>query len=229
MGKFAPKAKIIHIDIDTAAISKNVTVDVPVVADAKVALEALVEIAKNHGRIKSADAFYQEIKQWENEHPLIMEDSPKGVNPQTVIETANELMPDAIVVTDVWTASDVGNPVYLYDASKTSASDIRRSWNDGLWTSCFHWRGNVPSGSESYLLYRRRGRTDEHSGNGNAVQQETPIIICIFNNSLWEWCVSSRNCSMVNVMQVPVCRREDPAHTLAKDRVISVRHIHRIL
>ena len=32
---FAPNAQIVHIDIDTAAISKNVQVDVPIVADAK--------------------------------------------------------------------------------------------------------------------------------------------------------------------------------------------------
>ena len=32
---FAPNAQIVHIDIDTAAISKNVQVDIPIVADAK--------------------------------------------------------------------------------------------------------------------------------------------------------------------------------------------------
>mgnify|MGYP000753748380 CR=1 FL=1 len=36
---FAPNAKIVHIDIDTASISKNIHVDVPIVADAKEAIE----------------------------------------------------------------------------------------------------------------------------------------------------------------------------------------------
>ena len=40
---FAPKAQIIHIDIDTAAISKNVKVDVPIVADARDALTRMLE------------------------------------------------------------------------------------------------------------------------------------------------------------------------------------------
>ena len=35
LDKFAPNAKIIHIDIDPSAISKNVRVDVPIVGDAK--------------------------------------------------------------------------------------------------------------------------------------------------------------------------------------------------
>ena len=28
-----------------------------------------------------------------------------------------------------------------------------------------------------------------------AVLEELPIISCVFNNSIWEWCVSGRNCS----------------------------------
>ena len=34
LNEFAPKAKIVHIDVDTASISRNVVVDVPIVADA---------------------------------------------------------------------------------------------------------------------------------------------------------------------------------------------------
>ncbi len=40
---FAPNAQIVHIDIDTAAISKNVQVDVPIVADAKEAVTKMLE------------------------------------------------------------------------------------------------------------------------------------------------------------------------------------------
>ena len=43
LNEFAPKAQIVHIDIDTASISRNVVVDVPIVADAKLALEKLAE------------------------------------------------------------------------------------------------------------------------------------------------------------------------------------------
>lgn len=39
LNEFAPKAKIVHVDVDTASISRNVVVDVPVVADARTALE----------------------------------------------------------------------------------------------------------------------------------------------------------------------------------------------
>ena len=40
---FAAGAKIIHMDIDPTSISKNVVVDVPIVADCKLGLEGLIE------------------------------------------------------------------------------------------------------------------------------------------------------------------------------------------
>ena len=44
--EFAPNAKIVHVDIDTASISRNVVVDVPIVADAKLAIQRLLEWAE---------------------------------------------------------------------------------------------------------------------------------------------------------------------------------------
>ena len=46
LNEFAPEAKIVHIDVDAASISRNVVVDVPVVSDAGIALEKLREWAK---------------------------------------------------------------------------------------------------------------------------------------------------------------------------------------
>ena len=46
LNEFAPKAKIVHIDVDTASISRNVVVDVPIVADANVALDKLKRVAE---------------------------------------------------------------------------------------------------------------------------------------------------------------------------------------
>ena len=41
VNKFAPDAKIIHLDIDPAEIGKNVRVDVPIVGDVKMVLQAI--------------------------------------------------------------------------------------------------------------------------------------------------------------------------------------------
>ena len=43
ISEFAKDAKIVHIDIDSASISKNIVVDIPIVADAKLAIEKLIK------------------------------------------------------------------------------------------------------------------------------------------------------------------------------------------
>ena len=96
LNEFAPKAKIIHIDIDTASISRNVVVDVPIVADANMALEKLLEWAEP----KKTSAWKNQIEIWENENPLEMR-RDKGMTPQMIMEHINSNFHKAIYVTDV--------------------------------------------------------------------------------------------------------------------------------
>ncbi|MCQ2363876.1 MAG: thiamine pyrophosphate-dependent enzyme, partial [Acidaminococcaceae bacterium] len=91
-------AKIIHIDIDTAAIHKNVRVDIPIVADAKKALKKLKDWATEP---IDTSAWMEEIKTWDREHPLVMPGKKNSLNPQTIMESINEVFPKGIVVSDV--------------------------------------------------------------------------------------------------------------------------------
>lgn len=96
LNDFAPKAQIIHIDIDTASISRNVVVNVPIVADAKLALEKLNEWATE---IETKD-WILEIHKWDQRYPMSM---PKqdGLTPQKIMEAINDSFEEAIYVTDV--------------------------------------------------------------------------------------------------------------------------------
>lgn len=96
LNEFAPKAKIIHIDIDTAAISRNVVVDVPIVTDAKLALEHLVEWAE----AKDLTDWFQQIDKWQKENPLEMR-RDKGMNAQMIMEGLNQSFEEVTYVTDV--------------------------------------------------------------------------------------------------------------------------------
>lgn len=96
LNEFAPKAKIVHIDIDTASISRNVVVDVPVVADARTALTKLLEWAEP----KQTRGWLNQIMIWENENPLSMR-RDRGMTPQMIMEHINSNFPEAIYVTDV--------------------------------------------------------------------------------------------------------------------------------
>ncbi|MGN0242388.1 MAG: biosynthetic-type acetolactate synthase large subunit, partial [Candidatus Weimeria sp.] len=96
LNEFAPKAKIVHLDIDTASISRNVVVDVPVVSDASLALSHLLEWAEP---LDTAE-WRSQIAAWQEEHPLQCVVSKK-LNPQTIMEAISRTFGEATYVTDV--------------------------------------------------------------------------------------------------------------------------------
>ncbi|MCQ8903893.1 MAG: acetolactate synthase large subunit [Methanothrix sp.] len=97
IASFAPKARIIHIDVDPAEIGKNVRVDIPVVGDAK---NALAELLK-HVQQKPWTEWNEKILMWKREYPLRYVRDENVIKPQFVIEKICELCPDAIIVTEV--------------------------------------------------------------------------------------------------------------------------------
>lgn len=96
INEFAKHAKIIHIDIDPAAISRNISVDIPIVADAK---ESITELEKIAGTYDTKE-WLSQIKEWKEEHPIDRKDTSK-LSPAKIIEEINKRYPDSIVVTDV--------------------------------------------------------------------------------------------------------------------------------
>ena len=94
---FAPHAKVIHIDIDPASISKNVEVDIPVVGDAKDILEKMVPLIESPDRSK----WLAQIEQWKQRYPLKYETDGR-IRPQEVVEAIGRLTRhDAIIATGV--------------------------------------------------------------------------------------------------------------------------------
>lgn len=96
---FAPHAKVAHIDIDPAEIGKNVETEIPVVADAKVALQALLEHS-----IDQPDhlEWNEKIKKNKEDFPFWYEKPTSLLSPQWVIEEVYKASNgEAIVTTDV--------------------------------------------------------------------------------------------------------------------------------
>jgi acetolactate synthase-1/2/3 large subunit len=96
---FAPSAKIIHIDIDPASISKNVDVDVPIVGDAKNVLGQLMEQSK---KMPDTIEWLKTIASWKKKYPLSYEDGKHKIKPQYIVEQIYEATKgDAIITTEV--------------------------------------------------------------------------------------------------------------------------------
>ena len=99
---FAPRAKIVHIDIDPTSISKNIKVDVPIVGDAKnVLLQLLEEIEEE--KLPDFQDWFRQIKEWKKKHPLRYRKSKTGeIKPQHVVEELYiQTKGKAIVATEV--------------------------------------------------------------------------------------------------------------------------------
>jgi acetolactate synthase-1/2/3 large subunit len=103
--KFCPNAKIIHVDIDPASISKNVKVDVPIVGCVDPVLKAMLKEIKSNNISSDAEAlkdWWQQIDEWRSKDCLNYERDSEFIKPQYVLETLYRLTEgDAFVTSDV--------------------------------------------------------------------------------------------------------------------------------
>ncbi len=113
---FAPKAKIIHMDIDPAAISKIIRVDIPVVGDAKNILIQLNKIIKPG----NYSEWIEQVLQWKKNYSFKYTKSKDEIAPQSVIDALyKETEGKAVIATEVgqnqmWTAH-----YYKFDEPRT--------------------------------------------------------------------------------------------------------------
>lgn len=110
--KFAPHAKIIHIDIDPASISKVVKVHYPIVGDITPVLRALNRLVGDlRPQIKD---WLAQIEAWKGKHPLKYDQSGQQIRQEYVIEKIGELTGHKAVLTtgvgqhQMWTAQWYG-------------------------------------------------------------------------------------------------------------------------
>jgi acetolactate synthase I/II/III large subunit len=105
LSEFAPRAKFIHIDIDPAEISKNVSAHIPIVGDARNILPRLTAEYRAQATDSSRlDGWWSRIRTWHERHPLGYEDSKDSeIKPQFMVEALYDATGGHAIVT-----SDVG-------------------------------------------------------------------------------------------------------------------------
>lgn len=177
ISEFAKNATIVHIDIDSSSISRNIAVDIPIVADAKIAIEKMLESAYK----LDLDEWNKSISEWKENYPINMSNS-SGMTPEKIINKINELFSNSIVVTDVgqnqlWTTQ------FLHiDENKQMLT------SGGLGTMGYGFPAAIGA---------KLGNPEKDviciSGDGGiqmniqeiatAIVYEIPLILCIFNNS----------------------------------------------
>lgn len=204
---FAPNAQIVHIDIDTASISRNIHVDIPIVADALEAVQKMNEYVEPCDTKK----WLAQIEKWDEEHPLKIKSKPQ-MTPQDIIEEMNRQFDDAIIV------SDVGQHQMFVSQYTEITEKKRMIMSGGLGTMGYGFPGAIGA---------QIGNPDKRviavSGDGGmqmniqefatAVLEELPLILCVFNNEYlgmvrqWQKLFYGKRYSMTNLRSGALFRR----------------------
>ncbi len=100
LDKFAPDAKVIHIDIDPAEVGKNRTPEVPIVGDVRRVLTELLQ-ATTHEEEILTKAWLTQVSLWKEDYPLEAPHYPNMLSPQEVIYEFGKQAPNAFYTTDV--------------------------------------------------------------------------------------------------------------------------------
>lgn len=98
---FAPRAQVIHLDIDAAEMGKTRLPDVPVVADVRAALELMLQRSADDCSQDRTEAWLERIATWKQQYPLVVPAAQGEIAPQEVVVALRDLAPEAFFTTDV--------------------------------------------------------------------------------------------------------------------------------
>ncbi len=176
---FIPNAKVIHIDIDPASVSKNVLVDVPIVGDCKSVLAEMNKMVK----APEIDEWVQHVMEMKKNHPLTYTDSKdETIKPQYVVEEIYRLTEGkAIITTEVGQNQMWAAQFFKYSEPRSFIS------SGGLGTMGYGFPAAIGA-----QLARPDKKVFDIAGDGSiqmniqelivAVQHRLPVIIAILNN-----------------------------------------------
>ncbi|MBN1531186.1 MAG: biosynthetic-type acetolactate synthase large subunit [Spirochaetes bacterium] len=176
---FVPNARVIHIDIDPASVSKNVMVDVPIVGDCGRVLAEMNKIVK----APKIEEWVSELTELKRKHPLSYEDPGRGrIKPQYVVEEIyRQTRGEAVICTEVGQNQMWAAQFYKYTEPRTFIS------SGGFGTMGYGFPASIGA-----QLARPDKRVIDIAGDGSiqmniqelivAVQHRLPIIVAILNN-----------------------------------------------
>jgi acetolactate synthase-1/2/3 large subunit len=183
LDSFCAPTKKIQIDIDTAEIGKNVDVDIPIVADAKKALQALNERLAKQLKKKTATAWTRRVKETKAQlNPPAK--NTKELKPKALLQELRKLLPEKAIVT-----TEVGQN-QMWAALYFNALKPRTFISSGgLGTMGFGFPASIGAkvacpdrpvvdiaGDGSFRM------TEQELGT--SVTEDIPVIVIVLNNSV---------------------------------------------
>jgi acetolactate synthase-1/2/3 large subunit len=209
VSEFAREAKIIHIDIEPASISKNVLADLPVVGNAKDVLLEMLQLAEP----LPVESWVRKLMDLKQDKPLRYNRDCSVIKPQFVVEKIYEVTRgEAIITTEVGQNQIWAAHYYPYDHPRTFLS------SGGLGTMGY----GFPAAIGAQVAFPDRVVFDI-AGDGSiqmniqelatAVLNELPVNVAILNNGYlgmvrqWQELFFGKTYAFTCLMQRPSCPR----------------------
>ena len=206
---FAPNAKIIHIEIDNAEINKNIEVDVPIVADAKIAMKMLIAAISKKLEKGEGKEWTKRVKEVKEKLSPLMKDLPKDIVPKALLTELRKLLPESAIVTTEVGQNQMWSALYFKALKPRTFIS-----SGGLGTMGF----GFPAAIGAKVACPDRAVVDI-AGDGSFIMSEQelatsvteniPVTVIVLNNSVlgmvaqWQRTLYDRRYMAVNLGKVP--------------------------
>ncbi|MEN9579129.1 MAG: biosynthetic-type acetolactate synthase large subunit [Pseudomonadota bacterium] len=238
LDKFALKAKKIHIDIDPTSLNKTVQVDVPIVGDAKVVLQQLLEALPKEPPPPRTH-WWATLNEWLRKYPLAYKDDPNSIKPQRMFEELAKVTNGRFIC-----STDVGQ--HQMWAAQYYPLDSGRKWltSGGLGTMGF----GLPAAMGAAMKLKAEGNEEPVlciTGDGSfqmciqelatCVHEGLNVKVVIMNNNFlgmvrqWQEMFYSRRYSEVGMKYFPDFKAIAEAYGATGLRAESPAEVHDVL
>lgn len=237
ISEFAPRAKIIHIDVDPAEVGKNIKIHVPIVGDVKNILSDILKELEEK-EISHYPEWVKTIVNWKKKYPLNYGDpvaSTGKVKPQHVIKRLYEMTNGkAIVVTDVGQHQMWASHYYLVNTPRSFLS------SGGLGTMGYGFPAaigaQIGNPEKTVLAISGDGGFQMNLQElGTIAEQQIPLKVAIINNGYlgmvrqWQEMFYERRYSYVELPQQPDFVKLAQAYGIEAYRATTVEEVDEVI
>jgi acetolactate synthase I/II/III large subunit len=230
---FASHAKKIHLDIDAAEINKNIEVDVPIVADAKVSMKMLYAAVSKKLRKGEGKAWTKHVKEAKEQLSPLLKDLPRDLVPKALLSELRKLLPESAIVTTEVGQNQMWSALYFQALKPRTFIS-----SGGLGTMGF----GFPAAIGAKVACPDRVVMDI-AGDGSFIMSEQelacsvaeniPVTVIVLNNSVlgmvaqWQRMLYKRRYMAVNLGKTPDFVKLAEAYGAQGLRATSIEEFHK--
>jgi acetolactate synthase-1/2/3 large subunit len=233
LDSFASNAKKIHIDIDAAEINKNIEVDIPIIADAKISMKMLYAAVSKKLQKGEGKAWTKHVKEAKEQLSPLLKDLPRDLVPKALLGELRKLLPESAIVTTEVGQNQMWSALYFQALKPRTFIS-----SGGLGTMGF----GFPAAIGAKVACPDRPVVDI-AGDGSFIMSEQelacsvteniPVTVIVLNNSVlgmvaqWQRMLYKRRYMAINLGKTPDFVKLAEAYGAQGQRATSIEEFHK--